>query len=134
MDMAHTALVVQTHWQRLRPLILKAIPFMNGSHEEADLIEGVLAGEFTFWHGDNSFALAAIEKHKRLTRCNLFLAGGNPKECLRLRDKVEQWGKSKGATQFFTMVRPALDRINREGSGPHAQGWTRGATVYVKEI
>lgn len=134
MEMAHTALVMQAHWNRLRPLILKAIPFMQGSHDEADLIAGVLAGTFRFFAGPNSFALAEIEKLPRVTRCNLFLAGGDPEQCLVLRDVVEAWGRDSGATQFFTMVRPALDRLNKQGRGPHAKGWTRGATIYAKEI
>lgn len=134
MDMAHTTLAVQAHWRRLRPLILKSIPFMNGSHDEADLIAGVLDGSFRLWAGPNSFALASLERYPKLVRCNLFLAGGDAHECLEMRGRVEAWGKANGAGQFFTMIRPGLDRLNHQGRGPHAEGWSRGATIYTKDL
>lgn len=132
MNMADTALSVQHHWSRLRPLILAAIPVLRRSHDEADLIAGVLSGHFTFWPGEKSFVLAALQEFPRLKRCHIFLANGDEVECRDIVKKIEAWAKTKGASQILSELRPALDRkaIDHEA----ARGWRRGGTAYLKEI
>lgn len=133
MDMAHTALALNASWKRLRPLIQKAIPFMGGTHDEADLLKEVMEGRITFWPGQRAFVLAAIERFPKLTRLNLVLAGGDYVEADQIGMKIMAWGKMQGATQMIAELRPGLDRNVATGKRA-ASDFTRRRTVYVREI
>lgn len=133
MHMADTALALQAHWSRLRPLILKAVPFMGGTHDEADLIKECLEGRMTFWPGEKSFLIAQVQKFPRQTRCVVVLANGDADECTRLRDRVEAWAKTQGATALRAELRPAGDRMAQRGH-PATTNWKRGPTIYQKDL
>lgn len=133
MDMAHTALALQAHWTRLRPIIQKAVPFMGGTHDEADLLKEVLEGRMSFWPGERSFIIAAIERFPKLVRLNFCLAGGDREEIERIAHKIHQWGKVMGATVAVTEIRPGAERMARAGKLATHEFKSR-RTVYVRGI
>lgn len=130
MNMADTSIALQTHWNRLRPLIQRAVPLMGGTHNEEDLIKAVLAGEMTFWPGKKSFALAVLERFPRLTRAHVILANSEDQpEMLRLAESITAWAKALGATELVADVRPGVDRLYGNQIATHDYKRTRVTLV-----
>lgn len=133
MKMADTALVVQAHWTRLRPLILKAIPLMGGTYDEPSLLRAVLGGRMTFWPGEKCFYLAAIDEFPCKKRLNILLANGDESELARVGERVEAWGKAAGATEVYEEVRPGIDRQAVNGKRD-THGLKRSRVIWTRAI
>jgi hypothetical protein len=130
-----TAADLQREWSRLRPVIMDALPFMGGTHDESDLIKAVLEGGLSMWAAPGSFVLAMVERCPRLTRVCVTLAGGKPPEVDAMMPLVEAWGVQRGATQLFCAIRPGLERVNRRDPAARLEhGWQRVSVNYVKEL
>lgn len=126
---------MQAEWSRLRPEIIKAIPFMGGTHDERDLLAAVGSGEFTFWVAPKAFVLAALEKFPRLTRVSYFLGGGDLAQTDHLVPLIEAWGLQNGASKIVCTARPAVERHNLKRPTERIEtGWTRTGAVYTKDL
>lgn len=134
-SMVTTTEALQAEWSRVRGLIVAAIPCLGGTHNESDLIAGVLNGSFRLWTSHRSFVLTTIETFPRMKRLHVFLVNGDPKEIARLIAMACVSALHDGAAQVRTSVRPAIERyLQRNPDERAAQGWIRGATTYVKGI
>lgn len=133
---ALTAHQVHVHWQRLHTLILRAIPQLGGTHDEADCLAEIMNGAWTFWPGAGAFIFAAIETYPKLKRVNLVLASGDHNECAALEPAIVAWARARGATKSITFARPALDRLDRSGKSGYysGSGYARGRILYCKDI
>ena len=135
LGMAETSSALQAEWVRLRAIILKAIPCLGGTHDEADLIAGCLSGQFTLWTAADAFVLATVQEFPRLKRLHIFLANGNPQQVNRLMVMASAWSKAKGVSEITCTLRPAVERHNeRHPEERISSGWKKTGATYVKEI
>lgn len=123
------------HWNRLLPLIVKAVPFMGGTHDESDLLMDIQNGKLSFWPSENAFVITSVDVFPKIKRLNVVLANGDPREVDMLIGLAEQAAKKLGATKAVSAFRPGLERfvVSRTPEMEN-HAWRRISHNYVKEL
>ena len=127
--------VMVLHWPRLRHLIIAALPYLGGTHDEESLLEEIRSARMVFWPGEKSFIITAIEAFPKLKRLNILLANGDPTEAENLVEVASVWARNHGVTKVISSLRPALDRFNQlRPTQRITTGWARVSAVYEKAL
>ena len=113
---------------RCRRWIEDALEYSNGTHTFADIVRGVLNGDFHLWHGDNGCAVTEITVYPRKKVLHVFLAGGDMQQILDFEESAVVWGQSYGCTAMTIAGRPGWKRILGK------RGWDEKFTVLGREI
>lgn len=97
-------------WDRARPHLLAAAEVAKGTHDEVDLIRGVLNGSFHLWMGEQSAILSEVVRYPRLLSHRLFLAGGDLHELLAMEPELAAVAASRGCTRHELIGRKGWKR------------------------
>ena len=98
-------------WARCRPFIAAALERGTGGHAISDVEAGIEAGVYHFWPGARCAVVTEIWSLPRARILNLWLLGGDLKELLALRPRIEDWARAQGCARVL-------------GGGPR-RGWAR---------
>lgn len=87
-------------WRRCRQWVLAALELTGGTHDEADLVEAIAEGRYTFWPCERSAILTHWIEYPRFRACRVFLAGGDLAELQRMEPVVAEWAKRNGCARI----------------------------------
>jgi hypothetical protein len=88
---------------RLRPVIMRALPYTHRTHEFNDLVAMVIKGEVRLWTTPRSFLVVERVVYPRRVHYHIFLAGGDLDELRGLHDAVIEAARADGA-QALTLT------------------------------
>jgi hypothetical protein len=88
---------------RLRPAVMKALPYTHRTHEFNDLVAMVIKGEVRLWTTPRSFLIVERVVYPRRTHYHIFLAGGDLDELRGLHDQVIAAARADGV-QALTLT------------------------------
>lgn len=111
-------------------LIDRGLPFAGGTHDLADVKQGLATGEFQEWRGEHSVILTLVAQHPQCKEAFCFLAAGNLWEIQQLYPVVMAWAKSIGCTKASFRGRPGWSRTFLTKS----QGWHEAAVIYERTL
>ena len=116
-------------WARCAPYVEAALERAGGTHDIDDVARLIGEGRAHFWPGRRCAVVTEFYDYPRLKACNLWLLGGDLRELLELRPRIEDWARAQGCTRIL-------------GGGPR-RGWERvlapvgyrrGWIIYCKEL
>ena len=113
-------------WQVAREEIQKAIHVGGGTHNEADVIAGIMRGEAHLWRCGRSACVTEFVKYPQCVALRYCWAGGDLKELRQLEAYVTAKAKQEG-----------IDRVEicgRPGWGKALPGFREAARVFVKDL
>jgi hypothetical protein len=114
---------------RLEPHLENALEYAGGTHTAADVYEGVIAGDFQFWPGEESVIITQLVENPRKKVCHYFLAGGNLVELERMAEGVEKWAKEHGCVAATLTGRPGWKKSFLRDQGYEIEG-----VAMIKEL
>lgn len=99
------------------PHIARALMFGDGSHDLADVLAMVAAGELQAWPGPASILITEVIDRPRSRVLHFFLAAGTMSEIRAMTPHVLEWGKSRGCTKATLAGRRGWSRsfLSRDG-------------------
>ena len=89
--------------ERCRGWIEAALEYGGGTHLFEDIAEAVTEGRMQLWPAKDSCLVTEITSYPRKKVLHVFLAGGDLKEILAMRQSVVQWGIAQGC-ESITMT------------------------------
>jgi hypothetical protein len=101
----------QQVWARRRPYVEAALARAGGTHEVEDVARLIEQGRAHFWPGRRCVVVTEFYDYPRFRACNLWLLGGELRELLEMRPKIEAWARAHGCARIL-------------GGGPR-RGWAR---------
>lgn len=118
-------------WDRLLPVITKALPRMGGTISLEGLYEMVERGTVIFWAGKEAFGIAVVMQHELCKTYNILLAGGDGEELLdKLLPVMEKAAREIGCKTIHMDVRPGF--IKRQDHTK--RGYKEMAICVAKEL
>lgn len=103
-------------WERCRGWIEPALDAAGNTHTIEDVLQAVLRGDAHFWPGKRAAAVTEITQYPRARAMNIWLAGGNLREIVRIERSIEQWAKALGCDRVTCAGRPGWGRFAGEHS------------------
>ena len=86
---------------RCKPWLEAALKYSDGTHTIDDVEAQIKAGRLQFWPGVNGAVVTEIQEYPQKTVLNVFLCGGNWRECIEMGDTfIEPWARENGCTAF----------------------------------
>jgi len=76
------------NWEKVRPLILKALEVEGNVHSLSDILEKVRVGKLQLWYDDNSVLLTEVIIYPNERILNFYLAGGDLDELKAMHDDI----------------------------------------------
>jgi hypothetical protein len=113
--------------ERFRPGIEKALA-LAGTHDMDDLLRRILSGKAKLWVEDEAFIVTEIHEYPLQKVLRFWIATGDLDDCMKLRGKIEKWGKEQGCTLAMTYARRGWTKPLR------VEGWTDKMAVLTKEL
>jgi len=98
-------------WHWLKP----ALDLAHGTHEQRDIFDGLVCGEFQLFKGSKSAALTEVIKYPRLRSVRVFIAGGDLEELVSIEEEITSWAREINAQRVEICGR---------------RGWLRALTDY----
>lgn len=98
-------------WERVRGFLLPALEYCGGTHNEDDVIVGILQGQYRIWAWDKSAHLTETKQFPRLKVCNIFLAGGDKTELLEKEAIIAKWARSQGCERMHMGGRIGWEKV-----------------------
>jgi hypothetical protein len=115
-------------FERCRAWLEAALEEAHGTHTIDDVREGVRTGRCHFWPGENSAAVTEVFQFPRARVLNVFLAGGDLGELLKMEAYFCSWAAHLGCSQIVLTGRPGWAKALQ------SLGWQRTAVVLAKSI
>lgn len=97
-------------WRRLSPAIMEAVDYADGTHDEADLLNGIRQGDFHLWVGERSAVLTEFVEYPRLRALRFFLAGGDLGELREMEAVIASKARGWGVKRLEIGGRPGWKR------------------------
>lgn len=104
-------------FERLAPVIERALAYTGGTHELEDVWTGIVLGEMQMWSAEHSVVITEIQQYPRLRAVHFFLAAGQMDELERLVPGIEEWGRAIGASRITLAGRKGWERSFLKGRG-----------------
>lgn len=99
-------------YAKCRDALLPAIEMTNGTHNEDDIIAGILTGQFKLFVNGSSGVVTDIVVFPRLKALNIFLIGGKLDEVMPLRSQLEKYREAQGCKRITGLaVRKGWERF-----------------------
>jgi len=109
-------------WSKYRDFILPSLVHSHGSHNEDDIISGVLQGDdkggFKLWKGDGAAIISHFIQFPQMKILNVWLGGGDLKELLKMEPQISAYAKANGCAQVrgggragWTKALPSYEQI-----------------------
>lgn len=111
-----------------RALIESALAYSGGTHEFADIVDGVVSGRMQLWPADRGVAVTEIVEYPRKRVLHVFLAAGEMDQLIDMIGDAERWGFAHGCKYVTVAGRTGWRRV----LGKH--GWRESVAVMEKEI
>lgn len=122
-----------TAWERLEPIIEKALPRLNGTTTLEGLYDMICDGRAYFFAGKRTFAVGYLMQHETCRSFNAFLTGadGGSEELLEVVvPMMEQFARAAGAKFIHMDVRQGFI-----GRGDHTKlGYRVDSVSLSKEL
>lgn len=107
-----------SEWDRCRPWIEAALAESAGTHDMADVVSGLVEGEYQFWPGERSACVTEIVEYPRRKALIFWLAGGDLEDMMTNIEPVARaWGEEHGCNLFL-------------GNAVDRPGWARALSKY----
>ena len=116
------------NWSRCREYLLPAIEMTKGTHDEDDILRGLMCGDYLLWALKNSAIVTEFIEYKSAKKKTLhfFLVGGDLDELLEVEPKICEWGKAQGCTRVSWAGRKGWEKV--------MPGYEFGALYMYKDI
>lgn len=110
-----------------RELIERALAENYGQLNYADVVAGILRGEYQFWAAQNSCVITTIDIFPRIKQLTVIIGAGDLHEINNdIRPLVEEWARSINCDTMLIMGRPGWQRA--------LEGYRRTAVVLEKKL
>lgn len=119
---------LRDEFDRCKGWIEDALEYSNGTHDIADIQEGVESGRFQFWPGKNSAVITEIYVYPKKKVFHIFLAGGRMDELLEMWDSIEIYAKVVGCSSLSVSGRKGWTRVLESRGAKHL------CTTVIKEL
>jgi hypothetical protein len=113
-------------WRQCRDAMLSAIDTANGTHNEDDILIGLITGQMRLWRKNKSAVVTEFQQFPRKKAIHVFLAGGDMRDLKPLFTDVENFGRKNGCSVASGLVK-------RDGWERIVSGMSGGTYMY-KEI
>lgn len=117
-----------TELERCRPWIEAALEYSGGTHEFADIEEGLRTGMMQLWPAPNGCLVTEITKFPQKLVVNVFLGGGDKDQLVAMHPSVIAWAKQQGCTAATIHGRAGWVRALK------GQGWQPLHMSLIKEF
>ncbi len=97
--------VVQ-EWSKCRDAMLPAIEATCGTHNEDNILAGLIGGTLKLWTAGASGLITDFSILPRMKCLNVFLAGGKMAELMPLRQDVIKFAHANGCARVTGVARP----------------------------
>jgi len=113
---------------RCKPWIEAALSYSGGTHDFADIADGLQRGLMQLWPTPKGCIVTEIVVYPKKKVLNVFLGGGELEQILDMHNDVITWAKAQGCS--------ALSMSGRFGwkKPLKAHGWEVQHASYVKEF
>lgn len=101
-------------WSKCREYLLPAIERTNGTHDEDDILRGLILGRYKLWPGKNSAIVTEFIEYDsgKMKSLNWFLVGGDMDELVNsMKPAIEQWAKSQGCKRVSCAGRKGWEKV-----------------------
>ena len=114
--------------ERCRTWIEAALSYSGGTHDFADVVDGLQRGLMQLWPTPKGCIVTEIVVYPKKKVLNVFLGGGELEQILDMHNDVITWAKAQGCS--------ALSMSGRFGwkKPLKAHGWEVQHASYVKEF
>jgi hypothetical protein len=111
---------LDTEWMRCKGWLAKALEHGAGTHTIDDVEKMIAKRELQFWPGQKGACVTEIIYYPRKRFVNVFLCGGDWKECLKIgEDYIEPWARENGCSAVIQQGRKGwLRRLPKFGWKP----------------
>ena len=117
-----------TEFERVWPLLEKALAVYGNTHSKDDLRSLIERGQASLWPMENSAFVTEIVRYPKLTAINTWLAGGDMAELMTWRPFIEEWAKERGVNRVTLRAREGWERVLRD------HGYRRLAVELIKDL
>lgn len=87
-------------WSLCRDALLPAIELTHGTHNEDDIIAGIVTGQYKLWRKGSSGVVTDIALYPRMKCLNYFLIGGDMTDIKALNTDIEVYAKQQGCARI----------------------------------
>jgi hypothetical protein len=107
-------------WDRIAPLLEKAIHYSDGKYNLEKIKEGVLARILQVWVAERTNTITTcmvteIKNYPTDTRLTVvFYAGESVKEYMHFKEVLYQWAREHGCSSVELYGRPGWERVLKE--------------------
>ena len=114
-------------WERCSGFIEAALETCP-THNLEDVRTGISTGHFQFWPGQRCAVVTEVNDYPRIRLLHFWLMGGDLKELLSMRPKIEAWAAVAGCKAVCGEGREAWGRVLLK------HGYRRGPSEFMKEL
>ena len=97
-------------YAKVRKHLLPALELCGGTHNEADLWNGLQSEKMQLWPGKESAIVTEVIEYPRLRACHFWLVGGDMDEVLEMEPEIVAWAKSSGCKKITASGRRGWER------------------------
>ncbi len=112
-------------WFRVRQYVLPAL-ILAATHDEADVLIGILEGYYQLWPGQESAIVTEIRTYPRMKVIHFWLVGGDLNEVLGMEEPIIRWARGVGCTRATA--------AGRKGWARTLKHWTFHTTTLFRDI
>lgn len=107
-------------FNRLAPVLERAVAYTGGSHTIADIAEMVQDGRLQFWPALRSVVVTEIMQAPQTRSLHIFLAAGDIQELEMMLPTMERFAKDNSCTSITMAGRPGWARsfLKQRGFSP----------------
>ena len=116
------------HMFGLRTPLLKALRGAGDCYTVGDVADGILRGNFQYWHTENAGIVTEVISYPRKKVLVYFLVLGKLDECLGMQPEIEAFARKCGCSAVTCAGRDGWDKILPR------HGFRKLWTVQVKEL
>ena len=121
--------MIQNEIIRCRKWIEDALEYSQGTHDFADIVDGLLSGHMQLWPAENSCLVTEIVVYPKKKVLHVFLAGGNLDEILDMEQSLKEWGIMQGCSNMTMAGRKGWTKVlTKSGWQPSFTVMSRGMT------
>lgn len=105
--------------EQYREQIEAALGYSGGTHDFADIVQGVAEGRMQLWPNGKSCAITEVTVYPKKRVLHVFLAGGTMRGVTDMLDSAIAWGKQQGCTSMTITGRKGWQRVlGKRGFNP----------------
>lgn len=111
---------------QLRPVLERALEYMEGLMTSDDVLARIVEGEAQWWPFGNSCAVTEIVAYPGGSLCRIWLGAGDLEELRTIHQMIQHWARKQGCI--------GTEIIGRDGWARALDGYRKVATVHVSRF